>query len=117
MLACAGTFHAGAQELDSLRCNALETRLDEYFTALEHEAPEFKMQECDFLIGSCTDSLVRQFVALKAYGQYLDSPVMGDEAVAIYLLDKWFFSGKVRMRNDEDLMYAKILRISTGVRS
>ena len=66
------------------------------------------MQECDFLIGSCTDSLVRQFVALKAYGQYLDSPVMGDEAVAIYLLDKWFFSGKVRMRNDEDLMYAKI---------
>lgn len=108
MLACAGTFHAGAQELDSLRCNALETRLDEYFTALEHEAPEFKMQECDFLIGSCTDSLVRQFVALKAYGQYLDSPVMGDEAVAIYLLDKWFFSGKVRMRNDEDLMYAKI---------
>lgn len=105
---CMPLCHAGAQGLDSLRRNALETRLGEYFGALEHETPEFKMQECDFLVGSCTDSLVRQFVALEAYGHYLDSPVMGDEAVAIYILDKWFFSGKVKMRSDEELMYAKV---------
>ncbi|MDE5956271.1 MAG: redoxin domain-containing protein [Bacteroidales bacterium] len=108
MLACAGTFHAGAQGLDSLRAQALETKLDEYFRALDYENPEFKKQECDFLVGSCSDSLVRQFVALRAYEHYAGSPVMGDEAVAIHIFDKWFLSGMVRMRDDGELLRARI---------
>lgn len=106
LLACVRI--CGAQELDSLRRNALTAKLDEYFAALDYENPEFKMQECDFIVESCTDSLVRQFVALKVYGHYADSPVMGDEAVAIHVFDKWFQSGLVRMRSSDDFLHARI---------
>ena len=33
---------------------------------------------------------------------------MGSETVAIHILDEWFFSGKVKMYNDIDLLNAKI---------
>lgn len=104
----AGVRISGAQELDSLRRNALNAKLDEYFAALAYENPEFKMQECDFLVESCTDSLVRQFVALRVYGHFADSPLMGDEAVAIHVFDKWFQSGLVRMRSSDDFLQARI---------
>ncbi len=103
-----GAGMASAQELDSLRQNALSAKLDEYFTALDYENPGFKMQECDFLVESCTDSVVRQFVALRAYEHFIESPVMGDEAVAIHVFDKWFSSGIVKMRGSDDFLHARI---------
>lgn len=103
-----GAGTAYAQELDSLRRNALAAKLEEYFAVLDHESPASKMQECDFLVESCTDSLVRQFVALSAYEHFLESPLMGDEAVAIHVFDKWFHSGLVRMRCSDDFLHAGI---------
>ncbi len=99
---------AGAQQLDSLTRAQLSTQLEEYFAAIEKSGPDVQMQESDFLIGMPTDSLVRQFVAVKVYDHYLNSPVMGSEAVAIHILDKWFFSGEVKMYNEIDLLNAKI---------
>ena len=99
---------AGAQELDSLRQKALSLKLEEYFAAIEREGTEVQKEECDFLIESTTDSLVRQFIALKAYDHYLNSPVMGSEAVAIHVLDNWFLPGKVKMKNDFDLINAQV---------
>ena len=97
-----------AQELDSLRQAALTERLNEYFKAIEREGTEVQKQECDFLINSTEDSLVRQFIALQAYEHYMNSPVMGSEAVAIYLLDNWFLPGKVKMKTDIDLINARV---------
>lgn len=99
---------AGAQELDSLRQKALSEKMEEYFAAIEREGIEVQKEECDFLVESATDSLVRQFIALKAYDHYLNSPVMGSEAVAIHLLDNWFLPGKVKMKNDFDLINAQV---------
>ena len=98
----------GAQELDSLRQAALTQKLDEYFKAIEREGTEVQKQECDFLISSTEDSLIRQFIALQAYEHYMNSPVMGSEAVSIYLLDKWFLPGKVKMKTDIDLINARV---------
>ena len=99
---------AGAQQLDSLTRAQLSKQLEGYFAAIETSGPAVQIEESDFLISTPTDSIVRQFVALKVYDHYLNSPVMGSETVAINVLDEWFFSGKVKMYNDIDLLNAKI---------
>lgn len=95
-------------QLDSTVRNALDRRLEEYFRAIVFEGPETQKGECDFLIETCTDSLMRQYVALSAYEHYRDSKVMGAEAVAIHVFDTWFDSGKVKMRDENELLAARI---------
>lgn len=104
---CSGLL-VGAQELDSLRQKALSEKLDEYFAAIEREGTAVQIEESDFLIESTQDSLVRQFIALKIYDHYLNSPVMGAEAVSVHVADKWFLSGKVKMKSDIDLINARV---------
>ena len=99
---------ADAQQLDSLTRAQLSRQLDGYLAAIEASGPAVQMEESDFLIETPEDSLVRQFVAIKIYDHYLNSKVMGSETVAIHVLDEWFFSGKVKMYNDIDLLNAKI---------
>ena len=95
-------------ESDTAIYVALDRKLAEYFEAIKHEPVEVQMGECDFLIESTTDSLVRAHVAQTIYDHYLDSPVMGFEAVAIHVYDKWFESGVVKMSSDLDMLGARI---------
>ena len=97
-----------AQELDSLTQKALSEKLSEYYLAMEREGTDVQKQECDFLIDAATDSLVRQYVALDIYDHYMNSPVMGSEAVSIHVLDKWFVTGKVKMKSEVDFINARI---------
>lgn len=99
---------ASAQQGDSSVFRALGLKLSEYYEALKYEPLEVQKNECDFLIDSTTDSLVRQYVALDIYRHYLDSPVMGAENVAIHVYDKWFASGEIKMKSDDDLFAAKV---------
>ena len=102
---CAGflAFGARAQEYPELGA-----KLEQYFAALAGEPASVQNSECDFLIESCQDSLVRQYVALKIYDHYLRSKIMGDDAVAVHVAQKWFLSGKVKMHSEEDLRNADI---------
>lgn len=84
-------------------------RLEEYVAALAGEPAALQNEECDFLISSTRDSLMRQYVALKLYDHYLQSRIMGDEAVAVHIARRWFLSGEVPMHSDEDLLNAKLL--------
>lgn len=86
----------------------LGAKLEQYFAALAGESAGVQNSECDFLIESCQDSLVRQYVALKIYHHYLRSKIMGDDAVAVHVAQKWFLSGKVAMHSEEDLRNADI---------
>lgn len=86
----------------------LGAKLEEYFTALAGENAAVQSAECDFLIESCRDSLVRQYVTLKIYEHYLGSKIMGDDAVAVHVADKWLLSGAVPMHSETDLMNARI---------
>lgn len=97
-----------AQQLDSTVRNALDARLSEYFAAIEREGADVQKEECDFLIDTCKDSLMRQHVALSIYDHYVSSKVMGAEAVAIHVFDNWFATGKVKMRNDSEMMAARV---------
>ena len=84
----------------------LGAKLDQYFIALAGEPAAVQNEECDFLIETCQDSLVRQYTALKIYDHYLKSKIMGDDAVAVHVARKWFLSGDVKMKTDEDLLNA-----------
>ena len=97
-----------AQQLDSAKREALEAKLAEYFEALKYENLDVQKEEADFLIESTSDSLVRQFVACTVYDHFIDSPVMGSEAVAVHVFDRWFAPGKVKMSNGMDLLNARI---------
>lgn len=98
----------GGEPADSLKMAALSAKLQEYFEALKYEGLPVQKEECDFLIESTKDSLLRQHVALTIYEHYRDSDIMGTEAVAIHVLDKWFIPGVVRMRDDAELFGAKM---------
>ena len=87
---------------------ALDAKLTEYLNIIRHESLDVQKQECDFLIGSTIDSLVRTSVARKILNHYMDSPVMGAEAVAIHVLDSWFLNGTVKMASEIDLLNARI---------
>ena len=86
----------------------LGAKLEEYFTALAGESAELQSRECDFLIESSADSLVRQFVALRIYDHYTSSRIMGDDAVAVHIVDNWLANGKIAMRSEEELLAAKM---------
>ena len=101
------SLQASAQ-IDSTKLKELDSRLEAYFGTLEMENIEVKEKECDYLVETTSDSVLRQHIALKVYSHYLNSPVMGDEAVAIHFTDTWFASGKVKMVSDIDLMNARI---------
>ena len=45
----------------------LGAKLEQYFAALAGEPASVQAEECDFLIESCRDSLVKQYTALKIY--------------------------------------------------
>ena len=97
-----------AQQLDSAKRVLLDGKLSEYVAAIERAGADVQKEECDFLIGSSTDSLVTQYVALRLYDHYMSSKVMGAEAVAIHIFDKWFLPGIVKMESDMDLMTARV---------
>lgn len=97
-----------AQQLDSAKAVALEERLTEYFNLLKYESLDTQKAEADLMIEATADPEVRQFVALRIYDHYLGSPVMGSEAVAIHIYDKWFQTGEISMGDDMDLLNARI---------
>ena len=100
--------NAAVPRQDSLLTSILTDKLEEYLDVLKTEPIDVQVREADFLIGSCNDSLVRQTVALKIFDHYLNSNIMGAEAVAVHLCDNWFIPGKIAMRSPEELMATRI---------
>ena len=87
---------------------ALDAKLDEYVASMNFIPVEDKYQECDFLIGSVSDSLIRNHIAAHLFEKFQSSNVMGDEAVAIYLVDNWFVPGRVAFKDYSSLAAARV---------
>ncbi len=86
----------------------LDSLVLKYVTAIQPESVETKQGECDFLIGSVRDSLMRRQIAVSLFNYYRNAPVMGDEAVAIYVFDKWFSSGKMSFPGEFERLDAEM---------
>lgn len=93
---------------DSSQFNALKIKLDEYCMAMSRESFKTQGEECDFLIESTRDSILRQFVATYLYDRFISSKVMGAEGVAIHIFDRWFASRTVVFEDEIRYLDAKI---------
>ena len=99
---------APSAQVDTTRWKEVDDRLDLYLATLEGESIPVKIQECDLLLEAASQPSLRARIAQRIYEHYRQSPLMGDEAVAIHLTDKWFAPGKAAMRDDAQLMEAKV---------
>ena len=95
-----------AAQVDSATVAKAMELLEQYIVTLDPETPDVKSREVDFMIGTCTDSLLQQAVAERLYDHYLTSSVMGDEEVAIHIYDNWFKPHIVEMSWDGGLLNA-----------
>ena len=86
----------------------LDAKLEEYVKALERQSAAVKEQECDFILETVTLQEIRDHAARKLYNHYRHSPVMGDEAVAIHLFDRWFSPGKVSFEHNDEFSEAQV---------
>ena len=87
-----------AAQVDSVRIRELDARLESYFALLEAEPARVKNAECDALIEAASDKDLRQRIA----------SLMGDEAVAIHLIDRWFSNGEIPMGSEKELLDARL---------
>ena len=97
-----------SQQPDSLLFAGLDNMLERYTQAISLESIDVKKAESDFLISSVSDSLTTQHLALWLFDHYKESPVMGEEAVAIHLWDNWFKPGTIKMRSDFERFDAEL---------
>lgn len=107
LTALALSLPAFSQEVDSLefeRYSGLDSLLTQFYTSLELEDCDVKSEQFDGLIDLCRDSLTRQHVTLQIFDHYSHSRVMGEEAVAIHIFDKWIASGLVKTRSEFEYM-------------
>lgn len=72
----------------------VSAKLEEYLNAIEILPIEEKITETDTLISVCRDSSIRQVVAEIVFEHYRWSKLMGDEAVAVHVADKWGLGGE-----------------------
>ena len=82
-------FGAAAQDY-----SALDGKMDAYFKTIEAAPAAEKCSEADFLISAATEPAVRAHIAEYVFDHYSESPVMGDETVAVYVAREWLISRK-----------------------
>ncbi len=74
----------------ALPIKAQETGLlEEYLSRLDHYDLNTKIEESDFIIGSCGEAGNGLEVAQKVYSHFRNSLLMGDENVAVHIADRW----------------------------
>lgn len=102
-LALAG-ISAQAQDPADDKLVKLDSLVDRYVRFISREDVESKKAECDFLVSSLSDSAMVSRLVCRLFDSYSHSRVMGDEAVAIYVWDRWLADKSVSMP-DENSWY------------
>lgn len=102
------SLSAHSKTLDSLVRQSLDNRLQEYLRSIEKEPVDVKIKESAYMISTCKEGEVRDYVAQQLYKHFLESKLMGDDAVSVYLNDNWFATGKANFSNSLDAMNAMI---------
>lgn len=88
LLLAARTPVAGQTAADS--SGVFDSLLERYYAALMYEDDSVKFAEMDWIIGSIADSALRSDVAAKVFRHYRESPLMGEEVVALHVWDRWY---------------------------
>lgn len=96
------------QALDSLKRAELSSKLKEYVGAMEREPVVVQNAEVDYIIDACTSSEAKSFAASELFTIYSEPKIMGLEAVAVHIYDKYFKSGEVSFGDPSAEFLAKM---------
>lgn len=102
-----GDIRTNASEVPA-RFAHLDSLLLKFYAVMDVLSIDEKCEETDFLISTATDSLTRQHIALSVFDHFRDSKIMGDEAVSVYVYDKWFASGKTAFLGEMERLDAEV---------
>ena len=98
LLCCLG-FHLPGRASGSLRYTfaatdtvTIHNSVRAYFDAICRMPIDSVIRRCDVLIQSPQDDGTRAAIAGLAYDYFANSPIMGIEAFAVHIADKWFLS-------------------------
>ena len=80
----------------------MDDLLGRYFSALLFESDSAKCAEVDWIIESCKDSTLRSDVAAKIFRHYRESPLMGEEAVALHVWDRWYADATIVFEDEAE---------------
>lgn len=108
LLALAATVPAFCQAPDSTLRKDLHAFLEKYTAAMEDLPVSGKTEECDVIIDSTPEGELRADVAMWLFDHYIHGPVMGEEAVAVAIYDKWLAGGKSG-NGEDDLAAARMM--------
>ena len=89
-------------QYDEAKLRQLDSMVTGYARMISLGSIEDKEGECDYLITSVSDTLLMTRIASTLFDYYKDSRLMGEEEVAIYVWDKWFSQGPLKMESDMD---------------
>ena len=96
------------KQLDSASRKALDASLSEYFAAIEGESIPEKIGECDFILESAPEGSVRDYVASRIYSHFVQSNYMGDESVAVHVVEQWIGKGRASFPDKQEEFLARI---------
>lgn len=95
-------------QTDTTGFSRLEAMVRNYTSAIAAESIESKENECVFLINSLDDPGLRGKLAMTLFDIYRNSPLMGDESVAIFIWDEWLKDRKIALPDDESYSDARM---------
>jgi|GEM_PF-648972 len=90
-----GAQFSFGQALDSLKRAELSSKLEEYVASIEREPIALQNAEVEYIIDACTTPEAKSFTASKLFEMYSDPKIMGLEAVAVHIYDKYYKTGAV----------------------
>jgi len=74
--------------------------ITEYLKSIDLQPVDTLILKADALISSTTDPVIQSKIAGIIFNYYLNSPIMGYEAVAVYLADNYFLNKKLKWLDD-----------------
>ena len=107
LIAALLSLGAAAQDFSTV-----DSKLDTYFQAIEAAPTADKCEEADFLISSCETAPVQAHVGMYVFNHFKDSPVMGDESVAVYVAQQWILNGKLAVSASERALAESFVRVN-----
>ncbi|HNA57703.1 MAG TPA: DUF5106 domain-containing protein, partial [Chitinophagales bacterium] len=87
-----------------LRTNLFDTRIHKYFEDYIYKVPDSIEKGVDFVIGkAAVNKKIFQYVTVMLLNDYATSKMMGFDAVYVYIVDKYYSTGKAYWLDDVGL--------------
>ena len=78
-----------------------KAKVEQYLRLIQYSHTDTILAKVDNLIQAGDDEQTKSFMAYTAYNFFYNSPLMGQEGIAVKIAQKWFLSDKLPWPNEE----------------